>query len=137
MRNLLGNISLTSFIIAVMLLMNIMSPAAEAKRPGDPSGDSGESTGNTVFIAAGVCIIAGVTIYLVTRGSGEDEEGPDEEDSEADSLQTNILESQLPADEKIANDSRSFLQTERKLPVSPFVALSRDETITVGLSFSF
>jgi hypothetical protein len=137
MRNLLGNISLTSFIIAVMLLVTIMSPAAEAKRPGDSSGDDGVSTGNTVFIAAGVCIIAGVTIYLVTRGSGDDEERPDEEDSEADSLQSSILEGQLPADGKFAGDSAPVFEAERKLPVSPFVALSRDETITVGLSFSF
>jgi hypothetical protein len=137
MRNLITNVSLATVIIASLMLITVTSPAEASKEPGESSGGDGVSTGNTVFIVAGVAVIAGVTIWLITKGNDDKGEDQEEEDSETDASGSVETEHNLLANNEFATECQPVLGTDKKLPVSPFVGVSRDETITVGLSFSF
>jgi hypothetical protein len=137
MRNLITNISLTTIIIASLMLVTVTSPAEANKVPGESSGGGDLSTGNLVFIVAGVAVIAGVTIWLITKGNDEQGEDQEEEDSEASASESDEPANNILAEGEFASEYQPVLETEKKLPVSPFVGVSQDQTITVGLSFSF
>lgn len=137
MRNLMTNISLATVIIASLMLVTVSSPAEAGKVPGGSSGGDDISTGNTVFIIAGVAVIAGVTIWLITKDNDEQGEDQKEEDSEARTSESNEPENDLLINGEFATERQPALGTDKKLPVSPFVGVSQNETVTVGLSFSF
>ncbi len=137
MRNLITNISLTTVIIASLMLMTVTSPAAAGKLPDESSGGDGVSKGNAVLIVAGVAVIAGVTIWLITKGNDEQGEDQDEGDSEAGASESDEPEHNLLANNEFATERQPVIETEKKLPISPFFGVSQDEMITVGFSFSF
>ena|GEM_PF-4294965 len=137
MRNLMTNISLATVIIASLMLVTVASPAEAGKDPVGSSGSDDLSTGNTVFIIAGVAVIAGVTIWLITKDNDEQGEDQEEEDSEARTPESHEPEDNLLINGEFATERQPLPETDKKLPVSPFIGVSRDETVTVGLSFSF
>ncbi len=137
MRNPITNILLTTVVIVAVMLMTAITPAAAGKVPDGSSGGDDESMGNTVFIIAGGAVIAGVTIWMITKGNGEQGEDQGDEDSEAGASESHDPENNLLANNEFATESRPVIESEKKLPVSPFIGVSRDETLTVGLSFSF
>lgn len=136
MRKSISNISLTAVIAIAFLLTACLSPSAEAKNRGS-TGDSegGTNTNNYVFMAAGVAVIAGVTVYLFTKDKEDDQEDEPEHELE-DSAS---LESSIPIDAQFASGQESIPDSEpaEKPAVNPFIGLNQEETITVGVSFSF
>ncbi len=139
MRNPLGSISVTIVIITAFALTVAFSTPTEAKGRGGGGEAEGSSTGNFVFIAAGVAVIAGVTIYIVTKGKDDQKQGSDEENSDSTLGQSLLRESLLVCHDvnSIHRKSAAAKSCETKAAVSPFIGLSHDETFTVGLSFSF
>jgi hypothetical protein len=137
MSNPITNILLAAVVIVALMLMTVTSPAVAGKVPDGSSGDDEVSRGNTVFLIAGVAVIAGVTIWMITKGNDEQGKDQEEEDSEAGASESDEPENNLLANNEFATESRPVTEAEKKLPVSPFVGVNQDETITVGLSFSF
>ena len=135
MRKPLANISITMVIVVAFLLMISVSPTANAKRRGTDAQSAGGTTTNYVFMAAGLAVIAGVTVYIVTKGKDDTQQ----DESEDDLDESESLEDRTPIYGEFSNGRESAvdLKSVEKPAVSPFIGLSQEETITVGVSFSF
>jgi hypothetical protein len=113
-----------------------MSPTAGAKSRGGETQSEGMDNTNYVFMAAGAAVIAGITIYIVTKGKDDNQQAEQEEGVEEseDSQSGTLIESELTS----ISESKQIETASVDMPAfTPFVGIDHEQTVTVGVSFSF